>query len=110
MGGFLQVLTWLYVLNCLSLQLLSVPVNDSKEVHTSHLDPLSNLGHISLKMVEHIAKASDEEVDIGELGKFVTALSEAAAIVKNPEVCKIYYRILSHIYISKRRVNARYCL
>ena len=92
MGGFLQFVIFLCISYSLSLEIVAVPVNDSKEIQTSHLDPLSKLGHISLKIVEHLAKASDEEVDIGELGKFVIALSEATAIVKHPEVCIIISR------------------
>ena len=55
--------------------------------NVSHQDPLTNLGHISMKIVEHIAQAQDEELDMSKLSEFVMALAEATAVVKHPEVC-----------------------
>ena len=52
------------------------------------MDPLSNLGDITINLVTTLAQAEDEQVDIYGMANLITAISEAVSTIDHPIVSK----------------------
>ena len=52
------------------------------------MDPLTNLGEITTKLVTALVESEDEKVDIYAMANLVTSMSKAATIVEHPNVSR----------------------